>query len=135
MVSKEITTKQLSQQINTLEGRFDTLEGRFDTLVNQVSTLTNHLDEFIMFTLEHVATKDDLSAAKEELRGEMNIQKLDIIDRIDVKFTHFKGELTAHYKASDKKFNSLIELLRKRKGINRQEATRLLGYSYSKTAR
>jgi hypothetical protein len=135
MSSKEITTKHLSRQINTLEGRFDSLEGRFDSLGNQVSTLTNRLDEFIMFTLEHVATKEDLSAAKEELRSEMNVQKLDIVDRMDDKFADFKNEFKMLYEASDKKFNSLIELLQKRKGISKQEAVRLLGHSYSGTAR
>jgi len=134
MASKEITTKQLSQQIDTLASR---------------------LDEFIMFSLEHVATKEDLNgfatkedlkgfatkedlkafATKEELYREMNIQKLDIIDRMDDKFADMKGELIALHKNSDKKFNSLIEILRKRKGISKQEAMRLLGYSYSGTAR
>jgi len=143
MASKEITTKQLSQQIDTLASR---------------------LDEFIMFSLEHVATKEDLNgfatkedlngfatkedlngfatkedlkafATKEELYKEMNVQKLDIIDRMDDKFADMKGELIALHKNSDKKFNSLIEILRKRKGISKQEAMRLLGYSYSRTAR
>lgn len=114
MPQKGMTIKQLSQQINAL---------------------SNRLDEFIVFTMEHVAmkedlkgfaTKEDLFSTKEDLRREMNIQKLDIIDRMDDKFADLRGDLIAQRKTSDKKWNLLIQVLQKRKGISKQEAYRLL---------
>ena len=100
---------------------------KLDVTTNQIM---DFLQEHMVIKSEYeealskMATKDDLSkmATKEDL----NKQKLDILDAMDDKLAHLKGDMIVLRRKEDKKVVSLIELLKNKKIITTDEAENLL---------
>ncbi|MDP2816504.1 MAG: hypothetical protein Q8O19_07480, partial [Rectinemataceae bacterium] len=70
--------------------------------------------------------KRDLDILRIEFRQDLNKQKLDILDAMDDKLAHLKGDMIVLMRKEDKKVQSLVELLHSKKVISEEEAKRIL---------
>ena len=77
-------------------------------------------------TKEELRLELSKMATKDELRSEMNKQKLELLDAMDDKLANLKGDLTIMMRGEDKKVNRLIALMESKRLLTTEEAGTLL---------
>lgn len=75
--------------------------------------------EIMEFLKDHMVMKGEFTM-------ELNKQKTEILDEIDIKLADLKGDLVILMRKEDRKVVSLIALLREKKVISEEEAKGLL---------
>lgn len=96
----------------------------------QTEVSTNEIMDFLV---KHMVIKEELKELDEkveklgsDLRQEMNKQKLDILDAVDVKLARLKGDLVVLMRKVDKKVVALVEILKEDKVIAPEKAKTVL---------
>ena len=103
---------------------------------NQIQTEVS-TNEIMDFLVKHMVIKEELKELEEkldckigklgsDLRQEMNKQKLDILDAVDIKLSHLKGDLVVLMRKEDKKVVALVEILKEDKVITPEKAKTVL---------
>lgn len=92
------------------------------------------MNELMDFLQENMATKEDLAgfATKEDLanfatKHDLKEMEHRILDTMDDKLTDLKGDLIVLMRKEDTKLVELIDVLRNKNVINKDEASRILG--------
>lgn len=94
-------------------------------------------NEIMDFLVKHMVIKEEFDEKIEEidkkleklesdLRQEMNKQKLDILDAVDVKLARLKDDLVVLMRKEDKKVVALVEILKEDKVIAPEKAKTVL---------
>lgn len=83
-------------------------------------------NEIMDFLAKHMVIKEELKDLEEKLKHEMNKQKLDILDAVDVKLARLKGDLVVLMRKTDKKIVALVEILKEDKVIALEKAKTVL---------
>ncbi|HBX15933.1 MAG TPA: hypothetical protein DEF57_01330 [Candidatus Magasanikbacteria bacterium] len=92
------------------------------------------------FLVKHMVIKEEFDEKMEKiderfkkiderfdsLKQEMNKQKLDILDAVDNKLAHLKGDLVILMRKEDKKVVALVEILKENKVIASENAKTVL---------
>ena len=96
--------------------------------------------EIMDFLVKHMVIKEEFDEKMEKiderfkkiderfdsLKQEMNKQKLDILDAVDNKLAHLKGDLVILMRKEDKKVVALVEILKEDKVITLEKAKTVL---------
>ncbi|KKR98866.1 MAG: hypothetical protein UU49_C0014G0017 [Candidatus Magasanikbacteria bacterium GW2011_GWC2_41_17] len=96
--------------------------------------------EIMDFLVKHMVIKEEFDEKMEKiderfkkiderfdsLKQEMNKQKLDILDAVDNKLAHLKGDLVILMRKEDKKVVALVEILKENKVIASENAKTVL---------
>ncbi len=98
---------------------------------NKTEVSTNEIMDFLV---EHMVIKEELDEKFEKLEKKMesnlkqvlNKQKLDILDAVDDKLAHLKGDLVVLMRKEDKKVITLVEILKEKKILTLDEAKTVL---------
>lgn len=93
---------------------------------NKTEVSTNEIMDFLV---KHMVIKEELKELDEKVDGlkqEMNKQKLDILDAVDVKLARLKGDLVVLMRKEDKKVVALVEILKEDKVIAPEKAKTVL---------
>lgn len=89
-----------------------------------------YLTESMQFLVEHVATKEDLKntieKSENKLMSEIRKSEHRILDGVDDKLSDLKGDMVILMRKEDKKLTNLIDLLKEKKVISKEEAGELL---------
>lgn len=86
-------------------------------------------DEIMDFLQEHMVTREEfcgLEGKVDNLDRKLNQTKLDLIDAMDDKLSHLKGDLTIMMRREDKKLTDLIKILHQKSVLDKKEAEHLL---------
>lgn len=90
-------------------------------------------NEIMDFLVKHMVIKEELFDVKDglekridDLKQEMNKQKLDILDAVDIKLARLKGDLVVLMRKEDKKVVALVEILKEDKVIAPEKAKTVL---------
>lgn len=93
---------------------------------NKTEVSTNEIMDFLV---KHMVLKEELFDVKDglekkidDLKQEMNKQKLDILDAVDIKLARLKGDLVVLMRKADKKVVALVEILKEDKIIAPEKA-------------
>ncbi len=89
-------------------------------------TTTN---EIMGFLQEHMVTKEEFLGLKGEvgdLHVKVNQTKLDLIDAMDDKLGDLRADIVVLMRKEDRKVTSLIELMREKELLTKEEAGSLL---------
>ncbi|MEK9182922.1 MAG: hypothetical protein AAB849_00220 [Patescibacteria group bacterium] len=94
---------------------------------NKIEISTNEIMDFLV---KHMVIKEELKELEEKIESnlklELNKQKLDILDAVDDKLAHLKGDLVVLMRKEDKKVVALVEILREDKVIAPEKAETVL---------
>ena len=90
---------------------------------NKTDVSTNEIMDFL---LKHMVIKEELEEKMNDLKQEMNKQKLDILDAVDDKLAHLKGDLVVLMRKEDKKVITLVGILKEKKILTLDEAKTVL---------
>ncbi len=90
---------------------------------NKTDVSTNEIMDFLV---KHMVIKEELEEKMNDLKQEMNKQKLDILDAVDDKLAHLKGDLVVLMRKEDKKVITLVGILKEKKILTLDEAKTVL---------